>query len=404
MNRSYLSIFSLILLAAGATFAQGKPHLKGHGQNIQNTSLESLGNTNQITLQAPAVNKNPRIKESRFSAEWKLRLGGNQFNDEQSQHKFVDLRFDLRSKYILAPTLTLDLQPSIRLVSGQSQSIDGADNMENKIILNQAALHWSLFNMSTLSAGALNQRYLHSSMLMDDMVFPAARASIEIKNGAFESKIGAETAIPTSSSLSTNTRELEPTPSLNTAFLSMKWSQNNFFWKNNIGYYLFNNLPSSVAQQSMLLGNSVKSISDAQYSFNYQHQGIEAFTELQIPVFQSFDLLASADYLSNDKVNSQEGQATRYLGGGTVHFLGGIDWTLKGGVFSVAPEAAVAYFNSHSFETNRQGFTIESTLAFKPEAFKIGVQYSEAEVIFKNPIQTREKSVIIKLETFYANL
>src|SRR5438445_12094789 len=184
----------------------------------------------------------------------------------QSQAKYIDLRLDLRSKYTLTSSLLLDLQPSIRLVSGQAQTIDGADKMENKILLNQAAAHYSPFSGLRLSAGALNQRFMHSALLIDEMAFPAARIMGLTKGDTLEAGLAVETAIPTSTSLSTNTKELEPTPSLNTAALLMKWQPSKeAYWKAGVSYFMFNNLPSSVAQQSLLLGNmQINNVSDAQ--------------------------------------------------------------------------------------------------------------------------------------------
>ncbi|WP_246845056.1 hypothetical protein [Bdellovibrio sp. NC01] len=344
-------------------------------------------------------------KESKFQADWRLRMAGNDFQDDQSQSKYVDMRLDLRAKYTLTSSFYLDLQPSVRLVSGQSQTIDGADKMENKILLNQAAAHYNPIDSLRLSAGALSQRYLHSSLLIDDMAFPAARAMAIYNGSIVNTGLAVETAIPTSTSLSTNTKELEPTPSLNTATLLANVGNKDAFWKNRVGYFIYNNLPSAVAQQSLLLGNmQISNESDAKYAFINKFQGIEAYTELQLPVLTHLDLLAGAEYLHNDQVSSEDADASFYWGGGNIHMTKNMDWTLKAGYFSVAPEAAVAYFNSRGFETNRVGYAVETSFSFKKEGFKLGVQYKDAEVMYENPVQSREKFLTIKLETFYANI
>lgn len=384
MTRTVLSTFCLILTLAMQAGAQS-PEASVSGQ---------------ISTVQPAP-----AKKSKFSADWRLRLSGNDQSDEQSQSKYVDLRFDLRSKYLLTSSFYLDLQPSIRLVSGQNQSIDGADKMENKILLNQAAAHYVPFESLHMAAGALSQRFMHSTLLIDDISFPAARIVGLVKSGSFESGLAVETAIPTSTSLSTNTKELEPTPSLNTAALLIKWGDRQTFWKTNVGYFMYNNLPSAVAQQSLLLGNnSVGNLSDAQYYFTDKYQGIEASTEVQIPLGTTFDALAGAEYLRNDKVASDQGTAYKVSAGTNIHMTRGLDWTVTGSYFSIAPEAAVSYFNARGYETNRVGYGAETYLSFRKEGFKIGVQYKEAEVMFENPVQSREKSLMIKLETFYANI
>jgi len=43
-------------------------------------------------------------------------------------------------------------------------------------------------------------------------------------------------------------------------------------------------------------------------------------------------------------------------------------------------------------------------LSFKKHGFNVGAKYTEAEVLFTNAIQSREKSIMLKLETFYADI
>ncbi|HEX7675707.1 MAG TPA: hypothetical protein VF412_16140 [Bdellovibrio sp.] len=344
-------------------------------------------------------------EKSKFTADWRLRLAGTDFHDDQSQSKYVDFRLDVRSKYLLTESLTLDLQPSIRMVSGQNQTIDGADKMENKILLNQAAAHYTPVEWFRLSAGALNERAIHTSLLIDELAFPAARTTALIKSGIFEMGFYLETAIPTSTSLSTNTKDLEPTPSLNTAALIWKFQSNKeTFWKTGVSYFMYNNLPSAVAQQSLLLGNTVQNVSDAQYNFVYQFQGEEFGTEIQVPVFKYVDFVGQAQYIHNDKAPSEDATGYLALAGAKIHMTHNMDWTLKGMYFSIAPEAAVAYFNARGFETNRVGYGAETLFSFKKEGFNVGLQYKDAEVMYENPVQSREKQFILKLETFYADI
>ncbi|MEK2645885.1 hypothetical protein [Bdellovibrio sp. BCCA] len=377
MKRTAISTVCLIMILTAQTWAQG-----------------------QISTALPETKK-----ESKFSAEWRLRLSGSDVHDEQSQAKIVDIRAEIKAKYLLSSSLQLDIQPTLRLQSGQTQSVDGADKPENKITLNQAAAHYLPFQGLRLSAGALNQRHMHTQLLMDNLAFPAARMEGLLKYGNFKSSLALESAIPTSTSLSTNTKELEATPSLNGAALKLNWqAAKNLYWKTTAGYFVFNNLPSAVAQQSRLLGNEVDKISDAQYAFTNKYEGIEASTEFEFPVFSVLDLNIGGEYVMNQKAVSKDNQAYRYYANGEVHLTKNMDLVIGGSYFSVAPEAAVAYFNASGFETNRVGYAAESSLAFNKEGFLVGLKYIDSEVMFANTVQSREKTVFIKLETFYADL
>lgn len=377
MKRTAISTVCLIMILTAQTWAQG-----------------------QISTALPEAKK-----ESKFSAEWRLRLSGSDMHDEQSQSKVVDIRAEIKAKYLLSSSLQLDIQPTLRLQSGQTQSVDGADKPENKITLNQAAAHYLPFQGFRLSAGALNQRHMHTQLLMDNLAFPAARMEGLLKYGNFKTSLAVESAIPTSTSLSTNTKELEPTPSLNSAALKLNWqASKNLYWKTTAGYFVFNNLPSAVAQQSRLLGNEVDKISDAQYVFMNKYEGIQASTEFEFPVLSALDINIGGEYLINQKATSDNNQAYRFFANSEIHLTKNMGLIIGGSYFSVAPEAAVAYFNATGFETNRVGYAAESALSFNKEGFLVGLKYVDAEVMFANTVQSREKTLFIKLETFYADL
>ncbi|MBC7465017.1 MAG: hypothetical protein H7256_03415 [Bdellovibrio sp.] len=346
-----------------------------------------------------------KAEPSKFAAEWRVSLSGTDYNDEKNKSKFVNFNLDLKTTYILTPVLIFDFQPSVKLLSGQTQTIDGADRMENRIVLSQAAIRYAPADFFAFAAGALNQRALHTPLLVDDIAFPAARIESMYRNNEFATGIGIESAIPTSTSLSANTKELEPSPSLNSAALIFSWQKNrNSKVRASVGYFAYNNLPSAVAQQSLLLGNDVQQLSEAQYSFMYQFQGLEAGLELQLPLMTLFDVIADASYLHNDKAPSGYSDASSYNLGGLFHLSKGTDWSVQGGYFSVAPDAAVAYFNANNFETNRVGYNIQSFIHFIKEGFKFGVIYMDSNLMYISPVQYREKTLILKLETNYEKI
>ncbi|WP_413293480.1 hypothetical protein ACLSU7_00065 [Bdellovibrio sp. HCB185ZH] len=377
MKKAAITSLCLILILATKVFAQG-------------TSV-----TNVST--AP--------ENKKFSAEWRLSMKGADEGDEQTQATYVDLRLELKSKYILSNSLYIDLQPAIRFVSGQAQTLDGADTMKNSILLNQAGLMFKPASYFQLAAGALDQHYNHTSLLVDSIAFPSARMQSIFRVGPGIAGIVIESAIPTSTSLSTNTQEKEPTPSLNSASLRLNFnSSKNVFWRNKVGYFIYNNLPSAVAQESMLLGNEVNTLSDAHYEFVNKYSGIEAGTELQIPLGTLLDITLESEFVKNTQAKDDVNTAYNIALGSILHVSSALDFTLKGKYYSVAPEAAVAYFNARGYETNRIGYEVSGYLNFLKQGYNLGASYKDAEVMFTNSVQSREKTIMIKLETSYANI
>ncbi|MGZ3786681.1 MAG: hypothetical protein ACXVCR_19580 [Bdellovibrio sp.] len=360
---------------------------------------------NEIAQGQDTLSYGGNKSENRLSSEWRFSLSGMDNSDQQSQSKTVSMRADFKTKYLLSESLNLDIQPSVRLQTGQIQSVTGDDTADNKILLNQAAVHFVPSKAFKFSAGALSQTYLHTGLLIDPIAFPAARAEGTLQTGYVQTSLVIETAIPTSTSLSTNTKQLEPTPSLNSTAAIVDWRYSkDFFWKTQLGYFIYGQLPSSVAQQSGLLGNDVSKISDANYNFVYEYEGIEAASEFKFPVLKPLDLLGGAQYVVNQKAPSDLNSAYLYFLGGEFHLTKSLDLTLRGSYFSIAPEAAVAYFNANGFQTNRVGYSLESSLSFKKRAFSVGLKYTDSEIMFSSTTQSHEKIFSIKLETFYASI
>ncbi len=344
-------------------------------------------------------------EDRRLNAEWRVGLIARDKSNLEAQSKFVDFKLDLKAEYRLTSSLYLDIQPSFRLQAGQSQSVDGADKAENRILLNQAAANYTPVNFFKISAGALNQRAMHTSLLMDELAFPGARAAGTMTAGNWKTVLSAETSIPTSTSLSTNTNEIEPTPSLTSAAMKIDWgTRENFQWKNHVGFFSYANLPSAVAKDSNFLGNEVEQLTASKYRFLYEFQGFDASTELTFPVTKALDLKIGAEYLQNTKAPSDVNSGYQVYGGGDVHINKDYDLCGKFTYYSIAPEAAVSYFNARVFETNRIGYSAEGFVSFKKEGFKLGLTYSDAELMYNDRDQSRQKSIILKLETFYANI
>lgn len=341
---------------------------------------------------------------NRFTSEWRLSLAGRDLQDEQSQAKVVDMRAEFKAKYFLHNSLVLDLQPAVRLQTGQTQSIDGADRPENRLILNQAAAHFALLPQVKLSAGALNQRHAHTTLLMDSIAFPAARAEMFTRGGSFRASLLGEVAIPTTTSFSTNTKELEETPQLSSVTAKLQWQKNrDFYIKSHVGVFKFTHLPSAVAKESRLLGNEIEKISDAHYRFLYEYSGYQAGLEAKFKM-PWLKWTLGAEYVQNQE--APEAFAKAYRGYTNIELPLNKDKEILfgGSYFSVAPEAAVSYFNAGGFETNRNGYSAETALHFNKEGFNIGVRYTEAEVMFSNAIQSRERMWFLKLETAYAEI
>lgn len=344
--------------------------------------------------------------KSPLEASWRMALSGVDAQDSQSSSKYVGFGLEARSQYHLLPDLYFAFDPLLRFENGSYQSIDGKRENQSGIYIKEAAAHWNFFSGSDLSAGALNQTKTHSELLVGDQAFPAVRADVQLfKVGSFQTLVTAEQAIPTSSSLATNTTGVESTPRFLSASLALNYETAMYHWKTRVGTFAYDNLPSTVATESGFRGNTVVSLTESESKFVYDYQGVEALTSFRLPVMRGWDFFTEASYLQNSKAKSDLSRAYAAAVGSEFFFIGRKSVDMKLTTFRIEPDAAVAFFNSIKFyNTNRVGYRFESFLNFNKYKFNIGARYTEAEVIFLSPTQSREKSLMLILETSYANI
>jgi hypothetical protein len=343
---------------------------------------------------------------SPLEASWRMALSGVDSQDAQSSNKYVGFGLEAKSKYSLTPDLYFALDPLIRMENGSYQTIDGQRKTESGLYLKEAAAYWLFLPGSDFSAGALNQSKIHSELLVGDQAFPGVRVNLQVfRAGDFQTLLTAEQAIPTSTSLATNTTGVESTPRFLSASLALNYETSVGYWKTRAGAFSYDNLPSTVATESGLRGNTVLSVTEAESKFVYEYQGVEALTSLRAPMMRGWDLTTEASYLQNTRAKAELSRAYAASVGSEFFFIGRKSLDMKVTSFRIEPDAAVAFFNSNKFyNTNRVGYSYESFMNFKKYNFRLGARYTEAEVIFLNPTQSREKSLMLILETAYANI
>lgn len=406
----------------------GFAHVQAYTQAYAQTYAKSYAQAHtQTSMQTNTQAKN--LEPKTLLLDWKTSLTGLSHQSESSQSKLLDFRLELKLDYYITPYLRIDAIPVLKFQSGTQQTLTATDSADNKILLYNAAITVAPFAYFNLSLGALNQRYLHSNLLIDEIPFPAARLewtlipennnnsennwnkeSKESKEsdirtmGTGQLSLILETAVPTSSSLSTNTKEFETTPSLNSLALNFKLTpQVRQLFQVKLGYFSFSALPGSVAAKSYLLGNTVDKISDTEGEFEYGYQGYEGSLLGRTPMSNSVDIYAGAEYLKN--ALAPEGLNTAWLTfiGSEIYFGPLVSMDLRSSYFQIEPDATVSYFSSNKFfNTNRVGYSFESFLKFHKEGFRVGLRFTDSEIMYEHPIQTRESAIYLRLETLYA--
>ena len=369
----------------------------------------SIGQTQSQWQTRPSLHG---TSESALDLKWRFKASGNSFsegttNDHQIAHQqLFETKLNLDSKYWLSEELFFDLEPSVKFQTGRLQAVDGANSPSNSLGLRQAAVQWLPSNYFWFSAGALNQAELHSYLVADELPFPGARITLKNSTHDWDFRWVAESSIPSSNSLQTGTTQVEAVPFKNVAQMQINWQPRSYlFAKNRIGYFSYQNLPSEVAQASSLIGNTTQRQNDDQWIFVYKYQGLEAASDWQLPVASKLDLLFGGAAAKNQEAPSSLNTGyTAYTG---IRYLMNSrhDIELGGRYFHVEPDTAPAFYsNAANFRTNRVGYTAMAKWHLKKQKFAVSTYFSEAQVLFADPSQSRIRGFEIQLETDYESI
>lgn len=340
-----------------------------------------------------------------FKGQWKLALLGLQTSNVSEQRKLVRSGLILQANTNLTDDLLVRVLGAIRLQSGTVQVLNTSEDEKNPIKLGEAGLYYRPAPLFILSAGALDMNQTHSTLAFDSNAFPAVRAFLQsgsLHNPDF--RFFVESAIPTNNSFATETQEFESTPELHSMGLQylIKRKEMEILYFSLVGFR-WKNLPGSVAAKSYVKGNSVNLFSETLGAFESEFAGIESELETQIPLTGSFTLTPALRYLQNMEAPSGMGQAWEAELSSTLHTTSQ-NYTLSASRFEIQPDATVAFYGpTLLFNTNRVGYSAQIEVDFKKHGFKVSTRYADAELIYDSPVQSRERSILVRLETNYAD-
>lgn len=383
LSRFILGLILSLLFLPLTGFAQAKTTVQ-----IKNNASAKTSSSTQIQTQ---------VAPSNFEWDWRARLRGVDGKDEQHTYQVFSLDLDFKAEYKLLRNLKLDMIPSVRLHSGYVQSFEGTSTGGNYFIFRQAGVHWEPLPLFA-SIGALNQSTYHNSLMFDDEPsFPAARAGLRFQPQAWTLEGLGEAAIPTTTSYGTFAKELEPTPSKQSAFLVAKWEPHKYlYFTSNLGYFSYNNLPTGLATESAFGGNTVEKITDSDYRFANNYRGYEASAKLYGPLFKRLNGYLTGEYVQNIEAPAEAGLA--YSAGAGLEFLmsGRKSLEMSGKYYRIESDAILSYYTSLEYkQSNRNGYIGDVRMHFNKEGFTAGALYMESEVIYRRLEQSRDRFIYL---------
>ncbi len=336
-----------------------------------------------------------------WEGSWNLRLQQESFADEFNQSNITEMRLQADLKYRPLQELYFQLAPKFTFKTGYQQTVESSSPSQSQWSVREASANLLFFERGHLSAGALDQSENHPALLLAGQTFPAmSLALLSDSKENFSLSASVQSAIPVSSSLSTQTREFEQTPSLQTASASAKWQLAN--WKADLraGVFQFQNLPISVASDSSFLGNTTFSRNGNEDSeFTHFYQGEFASGALTARLHRRLNLIIKGEWLRNSQAPAGFNTGYRSLLASELSVNPQLQITPFYEYFKIEPDAAVALYNGSWLNTNRVGYQGGLTMSYR-RTLSFTFSGGERDVVFTTPLQQRERTWNLKMETF----
>lgn len=206
--------------------------------------------------------------------------------------------------------------------------------------------------------------------------------------------------MPTASSMSNNSNDLNQTPSLSMGGIGVDLGSEKevFNLRAQLNAFQYDGLPTSLATASVLQGNSGTNTTGSDYKFKYQFQGIEALSLAKLTATRNIQVILSAAYLANTQAPVEKNSAWAARSAIQLQATNKIQFIPCFEYYRVESDATIAAYNDVKYQTNRIGYIGGLKIKYnKTVKFEIGA--GQRTALIESPSQPSENVYILKVET-----
>ena len=343
------------------------------------------------------------ISEHQFQSFWRSRIYGESTSLETQSAEVAGLDIFSENRYKLIERIEARVFLRAKFESGRAQSFFGDIEPANAILVREAALKVTPLDPISLKVGVLDQDWLDTRMFLYSQSFPGARAqgAFDIfKN--FHLGLASQYLIPTSQTLSARTMDREPSPHLVTHTVYGNYDLGVYFLRASYNTFDYSVLPSQVAFDSQITGNSSRFIGGPNNSaFEFDFKGWFADIEAGVQLHPRVEFVALYNIIKNTAAPETFNDG-HVIGVGTkVDFEDHIV-KLSYENFFAESDVVPSFYSSWVYgKTNKEGQGVDLSVQFKKHNFRVRTQFYQADVINFNGLQEDQKYFFLGVETGY---
>jgi hypothetical protein len=344
-------------------------------------------------------------KPRKWSGDWNFAMLGISTEEGKDAGGAAALYGSARFDWRFTRMLHAKISPSVSLFSSRMQERYDDDSFQNRIWLYEGYLSLEPLKYFEARAGALNQRYHGTSMLVSGLrSFPGAQVIGKLPvGGDFEADLVLQRVVPTSHSLNTERENEEELPLFTTETLLLKGKTFGWLkWNTSLGHFRWSNIPAKVVFESRRIGNEGLGENIPGSVYRYAHEGYYGAGEFCLCTDNAVNFTVEYERIHNTEAASDAADA-QLIGAGPNFNFGDYELDIRYRRYFIESDATVAYYNKSKMgNTNRIGDYLEVQLHFKKEDFWAFAEAYQADPINTDPNQRDLRLYLIGVATDYA--
>jgi hypothetical protein len=372
----------------------------------------AVGMTEATKASRPSQPKQPKTADSEESTGWSnsslFSIFGQGISDrvEQTRSGGAGGVFDF--KYKANEWLVADVRMLVLAQSGSAHALSAPSLPRSFFYPLNASVELIPIKYFAFEFGAIGQTQFANPLLMDVYSFPGfAEKLYFFKEKKAQVWFQANQSIPNSISLTNTSSENEALPTLLSHTLQVNYSPARLTkFRFSGGHWMFQNLPSQTAMESLPLGNTVDGNQYPNFRYRYGFQGWTASSSFETPIVRGLIPRVGGGYLVN--IEAPEGRNQGYNVYGQVKGYVTPTWSVTPGAewFVTESDASPAIYNLAGFDfnstgfghSNRQGYSVEFKVTHEPQKISLKGRYTDSRLLERNPFQADTQIFFMGLE------
>lgn len=323
-------------------------------------------------------------------------LYGVSVEETQIDAKVVGTRIGLNGRYKVFETLDsfLEIGAYSETGSNNAQFID--EYAPNKgVSLRNAGVAWNPIRFFKLEAGALSQKRIKNPLLVGGSAFASAAERIVIPfTEDHRLFIEAQQSIPNNQNLTERIGQVNKgSPQFLHNMVGIELDGNVLNTQASVGMWKYSELSSSVAYNSLFLGNSTNGGDSTTSQFIYDYEGLSAQGSLNYTHNEIYGFQISGSYVYNDKAPEGRNKGHLFtLALGISEQFFGIE------TFSNESDSSVAFYNSKSVgHNNKEGTSIFFKGSMKAKDLNYKIRWTEMKRLRSSLYQNDTSRIDFKI-------